>query len=126
MFRKTLMALGAAAALTFIPTAAYALDCTNASRPAYAGSDWTEVPGPEGAIIHIHATGNWVYVQEFGAWTFIPPGTIPLTPGANGNFENGQGFALTYNAHCDSKGAVLLNRQTDHGIQLMDGCLEAP
>lgn len=126
MFRKTLAALGVAAALTFIPTTAQALDCTNLSRPAYTGSDYLEIE--PGFLVHLQ--GNWAFVktpfEPDGFWTFIPPGTVPLAPGANGNFQNGTGFALLFNAHCDSKGQVLAKRQTTHGIQLMSGCSEAP
>ncbi|GAA2198310.1 hypothetical protein [Sinomonas flava] len=123
MFRKTLASIGVAAALTLIPTAAHALDCSNVSRPGYTGSDWIYVADIQS---NVHFVGNWGYVEAWQRWVFLPPGTVPGMPDSNGNFENGQGFALTYNAHCDSKGAVLLNRQSDHGIQLMDGCLEAP
>lgn len=127
MFRKTLAALGVAAALTLIPTTAHALDCTNASRPAYTGTDYIEVePG-----FFVHVQGNWAFIGSpdapgQGAWVFVPPGTVPMTPGQNGNFQNGEGFALLFNAICDSKGKVLDNRQTSHGIQLMSGCSEAP
>ncbi len=38
------------------------------------------------------------------------------------NFQNGEGFALLFNAICDSSGAVLENRQSEHGIQLLHGC----
>ncbi|GHG47252.1 hypothetical protein GCM10012320_13850 [Sinomonas cellulolyticus] len=121
MFRKTIAALGVAAALTLIPTAAHALDCTNLSRPAYTGTQWVYVPEISS---NVHLEGNWAYIQAWQAWTFIPPGTVPLTPGRNGNYQNGQGYALLANAICSSKGQVLENRQTTKGIQLMHGCEE--
>lgn len=119
MFRKALAAAGLAAALTFVPAAAHALDCVNVSKPpAQCGSECTE-----GSIIK----GNWAWLPSVfpggpEAWVFIPPGTIPDAPGKNGNFQNGEGYALLVNAICDSNGAVLDNRQTTHGIQLMEGC----
>ncbi|GAB3282832.1 hypothetical protein GCM10027449_25250 [Sinomonas notoginsengisoli] len=126
MFRKTLAALGVAAALTLVPTTAHALDCTNLSKPPYAGSEYIEAaPG-----LLVHLQGNWAFLKApwapDGYWTFVPPGTIPLAPGANGNYQNGEGFALLFNAHCDSKGQVLAKRQTTNGVQLMSGCSEAP
>jgi hypothetical protein len=123
MLKKSLAAVAVAAALMFTPTAANALDCTNASRPAYTGSDYTFVPGPN---INVHVAGNWAYVLEAGAWVFLPPGTVPEAPGHNGQFQSGEGFALLVNAQCDSNGAVLDNRQSDHGIQLMHDCLTGP
>lgn len=119
MFRKSLAAAGLAAAFMFIPATANALDCTNVSRSAYAGSDYVFIPGPN---INVHVQGNWAYVLEFGSWVFLPPGTVPEGAGNNGNFQNGEGFALLVSAICDSKGAVLDNRQGDHGIQLMESC----
>ncbi len=119
MLRKSLAAVAVAAALMFIPTAANALDCSNVSRPAYTGSEYVFVPGPD---INVHVAGNWAYVLEWGAWVFLPPGTVPEGAGSNGNFQGGDGFALLVNAQCDSNGAVLDNRQTSRGIQLLHGC----
>lgn len=121
MFKKSLMTAGIAAALVLIPTAAYALDCTNVSRPpAECGSNCTDGP-----ILK----GNWAWLPSVfpGAeevWAFVPPGTVQDfgIPGENGNFQSGEGFALLVNAICDSQGSVLVNRQTEHGIQLMEGC----
>ena len=119
MFRKTLATLGVVAALTLIPTTAQALDCTNASRPAYTGTEWVFIPDIQS---NVHFNGNWAFVEAWGAWVFIPPGTVPLTPGAKGNYQNGKGFALIANSLCDATGKSLDHRQTDHGIQLMSGC----
>ncbi|MEX1079525.1 MAG: hypothetical protein WED09_10500 [Homoserinimonas sp.] len=119
MFKKSLMTVGIAAGLVFVPTAAYALDCANVSRPpAACGSNCTEGPVLK---------GNWAWLPSVfpgaqEAWVFVPPGTVPDLPGANGNYQNGEGYALLVNAICDSEGSVLVNRQTEHGIQLMEGC----
>ena len=113
MFRKTLAAAGLTVAF---PVAANALDCTNASRPAYTGTEWVFVPEIGS---NVHSDGNWSFVENWGAWVFVPPGSVP---GSKGNFQNG-GHALLVNAICDSNGAVLESRQSDHGIQfLMHGC----
>lgn len=119
MLRKSLGAVAVAAALMFIPTTANALDCSNASRPAYTGSDYVFIPGPN---INVHVQANWAYILEWGAWVFLPPGTVPEGAGNNGNFQNGEGFALLINSICASSGAVLENRQSEHGIQLLHGC----
>jgi hypothetical protein len=116
MFRKIIAAAGLTVALMFVPIAANALHCTNESRPAYTGSEWVFVPEIDS---NVHMDGNWAFVEEAGAWIFVPPGAVP---GSNGNFQNG-GHALLVNAICDSSGAVLDSRQTDHGIQLLGGCL---
>ncbi len=121
MFKKSLITVGIAAGLIFMPAAAYALDCSNVSRPpAECGSNCTNGP-----IIK----GNWAWLPSVfpGApevWTFVPPGTVQGfgIPGESGNYQNGEGYALLVNAICDSRGAVLVSRQTEHGIQLMDGC----
>ena len=122
MLRKTLAAAALAAAFVLVPTAAQALDCVNVSKPpAACGSNCTSGP-----IIH----GNWAWLPSVfpGAaevWAFVPPGTVQDfgLPGENGNFQNGEGYALLVNAICDSQGSVLVNRQTEHGIQLLEGCL---
>ncbi|MHA6695304.1 hypothetical protein [Homoserinimonas sp. A520] len=119
MFKKSLITVGIAAGLVLAPTAAYALDCVNVSRPpAACGSDCTDGPVFK---------GNWAWLPSVfpGApegWVFVPPGTVPDLPGANGNYQSGEGYALLVNAICDSQGSVLVNRQTEHGIQLMEGC----
>ena len=124
MLKKSLAAAGLAAGLMFIPTAANALDCVNVSRPpAACGSN---CPAP---VI----SGNWAWLPSiFGpgapeVWAFVPPGSLkvidPTAPlGQKGNFQGGEGFALLVNAICDSNGAVLENRQREHGIQLMEAC----
>lgn len=55
---------------------------------------------------------------------FVPPGTVEGfgLPGENGNYQNGEGYALLVNAICDSLGQVNEKRQAEHGIQLMEGC----
>ena len=121
MFRKSLAAAGLAAAFMFVPTAANALDCYNASRPpAACGSVCTDGP-----ILN----GNWAWLPSVfpgapEAWVFVPPGTVEGfgLPGENGNYQSGEGYALLVNAICDSEGSVLVHRQGEHGIQLMEGC----
>ncbi|HEY9355540.1 MAG TPA: hypothetical protein VIQ52_04455 [Arthrobacter sp.] len=124
MFRKTFTAAGLAAAFMFVPVAAHALDCTNVSRPpAACGAVCTDGP-----ILN----GNWAWLPSVfpgapEAWVFVPPGSLknidPTAPiGQKGNYQNGEGYALLVNAICDSQGSVLVSRQTDHGIQLMEGC----
>ena len=121
MFRKTLVAAGLTAAFMLIPTSAYALDCTNPSKPpAACGAVCTDGP-----ILD----GNWAWLPSVfpgapQAWVFVPPGTVQGfgLPGEKGNYQNGEGYALLVNAICDSQGSVLVKRQTDHGIQLMEGC----
>jgi hypothetical protein len=87
--------------------------CENESRPAPApGTDTTR--------------GNWVWLPSVGipglpeAWGFVVPGG-PInqffdTPGANGNYTNGQAFALLgMSANCDSSKDT--SRQSSNGIQ---------
>ena len=121
MLRKALAAAALAAAFVIIPTAAQALDCTNASRPpAACGSACTTGP-----IIK----GNWAWLPSVfpGApevWVFVPPCTVQDfgLPGEKGNYQDGEGYALLVNAICESQGSVLVSRQTEHGIQLLEGC----
>lgn len=128
MLRKSLAAAVVAAALMFIPTAANALDCTNASRPANLTSAAFYEPFPG---FQIYVKGNWAFIVAEDAWVFVPPGSLkvidPTAPiGQKGNFQSGEGFALLFNAQCDSNGVVLDNRQSERGIQLMHGCVVAP
>jgi hypothetical protein len=121
MLKKALAAAGLVAAFVFIPTAAQALDCINVSKPpAACGSDCTDGP-----IFN----GNWAWLPSVfpdapEVWVFVPPGTVQGfgLPGENGNYQNGEGYALLVNAICDSLGQVSEKRQTEHGIQLMEGC----
>lgn len=121
MIRKSLAAAGLAAAFMFVPAAANALDCVNVSKPpAACGANCTDGP-----ILR----GNWAWLPSVfpgapEAWVFVPPGTVKDfgLAGEEGNFQNGEGYALLVNAICDSQGSVLVNRQTEHGIQLMEGC----
>ena len=119
MFKKALAVAGLVVAFILTPTAAQALDCINVSKPpAACGSVCTDGP-----ILQ----GNWGWLPSIfpGApevWAFVPPGTVPGLPGEKGNYQNGEGIALLMNAICDSHGSVLVKRQTDHGIQLMEGC----
>ena len=114
MFRKTLAVVGVAAALTFIPAPAYALHCQNVSRPAYTGTEFMFVPGPD---FHVHIEGNWAFIQEFGVWVFVPPGTVPFTPGGAGNFQDGGAEALLEDSVCDPANPAFDIRQNEHGIQ---------
>ena len=121
MLKKSLAAAGLVLAFVLTPTAAQALDCINVSKPpAECGSVCTDGP-----IIN----GNWAWLPSVlpdapEVWAFVPPGTIQGfgLPGEKGNYQNGEGFALLVNAICDSQGSVLANRQTEHGIQLMEVC----
>lgn len=121
MLKKALTAAGLVAAFVFIPTAAQALDCINVSKPpASCGSDCTDGP-----ILN----GNWAWLPSVfpdgpEVWAFVPPGTVQGfgLPGEKGNYQNGEGYALLVNAICDSLGQVNEKRQTEHGIQLMEGC----
>ncbi|MGY4540147.1 hypothetical protein ACVWY0_000041 [Arthrobacter sp. UYNi723] len=124
MFKKSLAAAGLTVALLFVPVAANALDCSNVSRPAnLTGATFYEpFPG-----FQLYIKGNWAFIVAENAWVFVPPGSLkelePTAPiGQKGNFQNGGGYALLVNAHCDSNGVVLDNRQAGHGIQLMHGC----
>jgi hypothetical protein len=103
-------------AVALVSGGAFALDCVNVSRPA------PEQSGP--GIVELK--GNWAYVNfpGFSGWVFVPPGTIPITPGANGNFQNGEGFALLIGTGACGNEA----RQTEHGIQtgICNGTSEAP
>jgi hypothetical protein len=121
MLKKALAAAALVAAFILTPAAAQALDCINVSKPpAKCGAVCTDGP-----ILQ----GNWGWLPSIfpGApqvWAFVPPGTVQGfgLPGENGNYQSGEGFALLVNAICDSQGSVLVNRQTEHGIQLMEGC----
>jgi hypothetical protein len=125
MLRKSLAAAGLAAAFMFIPTAANALDCYNASRPpAACGAVCTDGP-----ILK----GNWAWLPSvfpgaLQAWVFVfvPPGSLqdePAAPlGQKGNFQNGTADALLLNSVCAPEGPAHLIRQTEHGIQLLGGC----
>ncbi|MDR7157648.1 hypothetical protein J2X42_000331 [Arthrobacter sp. BE255] len=125
MFRKSLAAAGLAAAFMFVPAAAaQALHCENVSRPpAACGAVCTDGP-----IL----VGNWAWLPSVfpgapEAWVFVPPGTVQGfgLPGEDGNFQSGDGVALLVNAICDSEGKVLVHRQVEHGIQLMEDACEA-
>ena len=99
-------AVAASIILGSAPWAA-ALDCTNNSKPVPLTAPtpvMTLDEGPDGMVTIWLQTGNWVLIS-FAApggtpsyddvfWTFIPPGTIPIAPGANGHYQAGQGFAL--------------------------------
>jgi hypothetical protein len=87
--------------------------CENVSRSAPApGTDSTR--------------GNWVWLPSLGipdlpgACAFVVPGG-PInqffdTPGANGNYTNGQAFALLgMSANCDATKET--SRQSTNGIQ---------
>ncbi|WP_139346753.1 hypothetical protein [Sinomonas mesophila] len=126
MFRKTLATLGVVAALTLIPTTAHALDCTNASRPDYTGTEWVFIPDIQS---NVHFDGNWGFVEQWGIWVFLPPGTVPGLPGSGGNFSNNAAedplgpdyaYALHVQGFCQSSGTDA--RQTTKGIQLGHGC----
>jgi hypothetical protein len=109
MFRKALATLGVVAALTFIPTTAFAHNCYNASRAPYTGTDYVQVTDPWGNPVHIHFAGKWIYVLEEGVWIFLPERGVP----------NG---VLLSNGVCSPGNPGGDARQTTHGIQLFSGC----
>jgi hypothetical protein len=86
--------------------------CENTSRAA---------PAPGTATIR----GNWIWLPSLGpglpeAWGFAVPGGEASTafsfPGANGNFTNGENFALLGpSANCDPDKTTA--RQSTNGIQ---------
>ena len=127
MFRKTLAAVGVAAALTLIPAPAYALHCENVSRNNNtAGAQEVFVPELGFSIM---VKGNWVLFPGAESWIFVPPGSLEVigapntvTP-AQGHFQNGRAIALLQNSVCDPASPAFDNRQTTHGIQW---CHQAP
>jgi hypothetical protein len=85
--------------------------CENTSRAA---------PAPGTATMR----GNWIWLPSIGvpvdAWGMAVPGGFASTafdfPGANGNFTNGEAFALLgQSANCDPSKAT--SRQSTNGIQ---------
>jgi hypothetical protein len=100
---------------------AFADSCANVSRGG-------PVPTGPGII----TKGNWVWLPSLDAivgqelpplWGFVPPGALDSqllqTPGANGNYTNGQTSSLLgVSANCPP--GANANRQTSHGIQ--SGC----
>lgn len=133
--RKTLFVLGTAAALSCLGSAnAFALDCTNVSRPAPVQpaspvADMSSVGGP---VVYV-VQGNWWFISfgggfQRGFWDFVPPGTassllgmssdqaasLGLPSGATaGSYQAGTGFGLLDKAQAP----CLTVRQTTHGIQ---------
>jgi hypothetical protein len=102
---RKLLAVGvAAAALVGAPaSAALAVDCTNASRPALNTTSLTPDYDIWGGAVQIYLVGNWAWivVDGQGFWTFVPPGTgdaamsqiagvTIVTPGDNGNYTDGR------------------------------------
>ncbi len=116
VLRKFLAVAGLTGSMLFMAGPAWALDCFNASRPAPDISGVTPIQVPNAPIWIYKTVGNWAYIyiipEDKFEWTFLPPGTVPA-PGANGNYQAGQGFALLDKAQAP----CLSNRQTGHGIQ---------
>ncbi len=134
MFRKALVVVVMTASLVGLgASSAFALDCTNVSRPAPTQPAQPIFDSPGEITIWV-VQGDWWYVTFGGgsfanaAWDKVPPGTaasvlgltadeaalLGLPAGAvNGNFQGGNGFGLLDN----SQAPCNANRQTQHGIQ---------
>jgi len=104
----------AAAALVGIASPAFALDCVNNSRPAPSIAGVIPVEVGDGVYLY-ETVGNWAYIyiapEDRYEWTFVPPGTIPITPGAHGNYQAGAGFGLL-----DKSAAVCVGRTNQPGM----------
>jgi len=123
LFKKLLFGSAAAAALVAIPSAAaFADSCTNASRDVHAPAPACYLECTSGPI----TVGNWVWLPSIGVlepiWGFAPPGALDSqllgTPGANGNYTNGQTSSLLGVSAICNGGATA--RQQTNGIQ--SGC----
>lgn len=130
MFRKAVVALGVTVGVIGLgASSAFALDCSNVSRPAPTLGTPVFTSGPFTIWV---IQGDWWFISGgpfgAGAWDKIPPGTassvlgfslqqaeaIGLPAGAvNGNYQGGNGFGLLdiAQAPCNT------NRQTTNGIQ---------
>lgn len=122
MLKKLVAGLALGAAVVAVPATAFADSCANVSRPAPPCGTSCSTP-----ILD----GNWVWLPSLDAlvgatlppiWGFLPPGgpdaQIIGSPGAGGNYTNGQvEWLLGMSAIC-TKGVP--SRQTSHGIQ--SGC----
>ena len=140
MIRRFVVALAAAATALSAGSQALALDCHNVSRNVsaseYSFATTTDpllsfdlgFAGPQGEVfwnVMPKFKGNWylVALTEGGPensagvttaavwWGFIPPGTVPLVPGGNGNYLNGNADDLLANSACPEA------RTLFHGIQ---------
>jgi len=134
MFRRALVVAVMAATLVGVgASSAWALDCSNVSRPAPAQPAQPVLDVPNQVTIWV-VQGDWWFVTFGGGsfadaiWDKVPPGTaasvIGLTPdqaaslglpagAVNGNYQGGKGFGLLDNAQAPCNA----NRQTSHGIQ---------
>lgn len=115
-------------------SSAYALDCSNVSRPAPSQPVLPVVVAPGFGTIWV-VQGDWWFISfgdgtlfSTGVWDKVPPGTasnfLNLTPAeaaalglpagtVNGNYQGGQGFGLLDIAQAPCN----VNRQTTNGIQ---------
>jgi hypothetical protein len=133
--RNGLVGLGVVtASLVLAAAPAFALDCSNVSRPAPAepASPVADFSGQGGPVIYV-VQGDWWYISFDGVfadsiWDKVPPGTaasvLHLTPAevaalglpagtVNGNYQAGTGIGLLDNAQAPCNA----NRQTTNGIQ---------
>jgi hypothetical protein len=132
--RKTLVGLTiSAVGVLGLSLPASALDCHNVSRADNNPVPASELPsspivsfpvGPTATFNVWLTQGNWYWAtindDTSGAvleqwWGFMPPGTVPFAPGANGNYTNGVWDHLIPKASCNP------NRQTTHGLQSLCG-----
>jgi hypothetical protein len=143
MRRRLILTLAAVAAALSMSTQTFALDCRNISRNV-SPSEYTLATSaqpvmafPVGYDPQTNQTVFWNAMPQFkgnwyllalseGApepqgqtvdvwWGFIPPGTVPIFPGAQGNYTNGSVDDLLGMAACP------VVRQDIHGIQ-SDAC----
>lgn len=128
MLRKTLISVAAGAAVLALPATALADSCANVSRPAPAGytpSTTYDAPLVQGNWVWLPSLDNLLKEQLPPVWGFVSPGSSDAmlleTPGAGGNYTNGQTMSLLgVSAVCNSGSHAFVIRQTSHGIQ--SGC----
>jgi len=134
--RGIVVAVAATAAAVLPASSAFAIDCTNTSRPALNTAK--TAPTYEFGPVQIWIVGNWAWVvvpDEGGFWTFIPPGTgeaallaemgLPVSaPGANGNYTNGRHDDLLgqSQALCSPGRVAQLESGNVHGIVAEPQC----
>ena len=134
MFRKAVVALVLGAGVLGLgASSAFALDCSNVSRPAptQPASPVLDLSSDGGPVIWV-VQGDWWFISEGafadGIWDKVPPGTAASVLGltadqaaflglpagtVNGNYQGGNGFGLLDIAQAPCVAA----RQTSHGIQ---------
>lgn len=106
LLRRALTVVGMAATITAAAAPAWALDCNNQSRPAPDTSAGCTYPPGGGPCVYT-IDGHWAYISwdanpADANWTFLPPGFY-----GNGNYQDGQGWALLDNSAAICNGARL-------------------